>query len=73
MMVYCRYQTGALTPLMRWISQAMHRAAAPPRQPRPVARVDPVVGQGNNNVVAAAAGNLLFFSLAYCIMLGVNC
>ncbi|XP_021723474.1 uncharacterized protein LOC110690883 [Chenopodium quinoa] len=49
------YQTGALTPLMRWISQAMHRAAAPPRPPRPAARVDPIVRQGDDNVAAAAA------------------
>ncbi|KAL2928823.1 Transport and Golgi organization protein 6-like protein [Bienertia sinuspersici] len=48
------YQNGALTPLMRWISQAMHRAAAPPRPPRPAARVDPVVRQGDDNVAAAA-------------------
>uniref|UniRef100_A0A7C9A331 Uncharacterized protein n=1 Tax=Opuntia streptacantha TaxID=393608 RepID=A0A7C9A331_OPUST len=32
------YQTGALAPLMRWLSRAMHRAAAPPQPPRPAAR-----------------------------------
>ncbi|KAG9449235.1 hypothetical protein H6P81_009200 [Aristolochia fimbriata] len=31
------YQTGVLTPLIRWLSQGMHRAAAPP-QPRPPVR-----------------------------------
>lgn len=46
------YQTGALAPLMRWVSQAMHRAAAPPR---PAARAEPIPGQGNENAVAAAA------------------
>ncbi|KAK9705860.1 hypothetical protein RND81_07G087700 [Saponaria officinalis] len=49
------YQTGALTPLMRWISQAMHRAAAPPRPARPAARGEPVVRPGNDNVAAIAA------------------
>ncbi|CAH8364287.1 unnamed protein product [Eruca vesicaria subsp. sativa] len=34
------YQTGALAPLIRWLSQGMHRAAVPPRAPRPAARVD---------------------------------
>ncbi|XP_057536477.1 uncharacterized protein LOC130814439 isoform X2 [Amaranthus tricolor] len=49
------YQTGALTPLVRWISQAMHRAAAPPRPPRPAAMVEPIVRQGDDNGAAAAA------------------
>ncbi|KAK9068312.1 hypothetical protein SSX86_012423 [Deinandra increscens subsp. villosa] len=31
------YQTGALAPFIRWLSQGMHRAAAPPQQPRPPA------------------------------------
>ncbi|XP_068643767.1 uncharacterized protein [Aristolochia californica] len=31
------YQTGVLTPLIRWLSQGMHRAAGPP-QPRPLIR-----------------------------------
>uniref|UniRef100_A0A7C9E2R3 Uncharacterized protein n=1 Tax=Opuntia streptacantha TaxID=393608 RepID=A0A7C9E2R3_OPUST len=50
------YQTGALTPLMRWVSQSMHRAAAPPRPPRPAARAEPGPRQGNENAVAAADG-----------------
>ncbi|XP_022135112.1 uncharacterized protein LOC111007171 isoform X3 [Momordica charantia] len=32
------YQTGALTPLIRWLSQGMQRAAAPP--PRPAVRAE---------------------------------
>ncbi|XP_011656964.1 uncharacterized protein LOC101222970 isoform X2 [Cucumis sativus] len=34
------YQTGALTPLIRWLSQGMQRAAAPPHPPRPGVRAD---------------------------------
>ncbi|XP_058113582.1 uncharacterized protein LOC131256647 isoform X2 [Magnolia sinica] len=33
------YQTGALTPLIRWLSQGMHRAGAPP-QPQAAARAE---------------------------------
>ncbi|XP_010688410.2 uncharacterized protein LOC104902356 isoform X2 [Beta vulgaris subsp. vulgaris] len=51
------YQTGALTPLMRWVSQAMHRAAAPPRPLRPAAMVEPIVRQGDDNAAVAAAGD----------------
>ncbi|XP_022555947.1 uncharacterized protein LOC106390067 isoform X2 [Brassica napus] len=29
------YQTGALAPFIRWLSQGMHRAAVPPRAHRP--------------------------------------
>ncbi|XP_004487987.1 uncharacterized protein [Cicer arietinum] len=36
------YQTGALTPIIRWLSQGMQRAAAPPRPPRPAARAENV-------------------------------
>ncbi|KAH0655032.1 hypothetical protein KY285_029914 [Solanum tuberosum] len=49
------YQTGALTPLVRWLSQGMQRAAAPPQPPRPAVRADNVPGagrQGNDNVAA---------------------
>ncbi|XP_073526323.1 uncharacterized protein [Phyllobates terribilis] len=49
------HQTGALTPIVRWISQAMHRAAAPPRPPRPAVRADPAAPQGNENVAPPAA------------------
>ncbi|XP_010447784.1 PREDICTED: uncharacterized protein LOC104730324 [Camelina sativa] len=35
------YQTGALAPFVRWLSQGMHRAAVPPPRPhRPAARAD---------------------------------
>ncbi|KAJ0250862.1 Transmembrane protein [Hirschfeldia incana] len=37
------YQTGALAPFIRWLSQGMHRAAIPPPPPRaqrPAARAD---------------------------------
>lgn len=52
-----RYQTGALTPLFRWLSQSMHRAAQPPHPPRPPVRAENAPGaarQGNEN--AALAG-----------------
>ncbi|GAB4838278.1 hypothetical protein Ancab_027806 [Ancistrocladus abbreviatus] len=47
------YQTGALAPLLRWLSQAMHRAAAPPRPPRPVARAEPPIQLENENIAPA--------------------
>ncbi|XP_022753422.1 uncharacterized protein LOC111301756 isoform X2 [Durio zibethinus] len=50
------YQTGALTPLIRWLSQGMQRAAAPPHPPRPAARAEnvPAAGrQGNENAALA--------------------
>ncbi|GAB2291428.1 hypothetical protein Dimus_025684 [Dionaea muscipula] len=47
------YQTGALAPLLRWISQAMHRAAAPPRAARPAARPNPALRPENENIAAA--------------------
>ncbi|KAL0872954.1 hypothetical protein Bca101_022659 [Brassica carinata] len=35
------YQTGALAPFVRWLSQGMHRAAVPPPRPQPpAARAD---------------------------------
>ncbi|XP_076913157.1 uncharacterized protein LOC143571680 [Bidens hawaiensis] len=48
------YQTGALAPLIRWLSQGMQRAGAPLQQPRPPAvRADnvpaPVARQENEN------------------------
>lgn len=45
-LVICRYQTGALAPLIRWMSRGMQRAAAPPQPPRPA--------DGANNIPAAA-------------------
>ncbi|XWS70990.1 hypothetical protein CRYUN_Cryun03dG0098400 [Craigia yunnanensis] len=50
------YQTGALTPLIRWLSQGMQRAAANPHPPRPAARAEnvPAAGrQGNENAALA--------------------
>ncbi|XWS52274.1 hypothetical protein CRYUN_Cryun11dG0054400 [Craigia yunnanensis] len=50
------YQTGALTPLIRWLSQGMQRAAAPPHPPRPAARPENVPAaerQGNENAALA--------------------
>ncbi|XP_030456383.1 uncharacterized protein LOC115677369 [Syzygium oleosum] len=53
------YQTGALAPLIRWLSQGMQRAAAPPHPPRPAVRAEndpPAAGQGNENRPLAADG-----------------
>ncbi|GLT76386.1 hypothetical protein SLA2020_480500 [Shorea laevis] len=50
------YQTGALTPLVRWLSQGMQRAAAPPHPPRPAVRAENVpaeAGHGNDNAALA--------------------
>ncbi|XP_020533583.1 uncharacterized protein LOC105644676 isoform X3 [Jatropha curcas] len=49
------YQTGALTPLVQWLSQSMQRAAQPPRPPRPVVRADnvPAAARQNENVALA--------------------
>ncbi|XP_017226508.1 uncharacterized protein LOC108202561 [Daucus carota subsp. sativus] len=38
------YQTGALAPLVRWLSQGMQRAAAPPQPPRAAGRPDNING-----------------------------
>ncbi|KFK40291.1 hypothetical protein AALP_AA3G356000 [Arabis alpina] len=38
-MIYL-YQTGALRPLVQWLSRVLHRAAAPPRAQRNVVRAD---------------------------------
>lgn len=49
-LLICRYQTGALAPVIQWLSQGMRRAAAPPA--RPAARPDnlPAAGEpGNEN------------------------
>ncbi|KAG6649210.1 hypothetical protein I3843_07G192700 [Carya illinoinensis] len=46
------YQTGALTPIVRWLSQGMQRAAAPHHPPRPAVRAENVpaaAGQGVEN------------------------
>lgn len=55
---YCRYQTGALTPFIRWLSQGMQRAAGAQQPPRPAIRAENVpaaVRQGNENAAAAGA------------------
>ncbi|KAL2554129.1 hypothetical protein Fot_07748 [Forsythia ovata] len=45
------YQTGALAPLIRWLSPGMQRAAPPPQPPRPDV---PAAGrEGNENAYAA--------------------
>ncbi|XP_075509584.1 uncharacterized protein LOC142545999 isoform X3 [Primulina tabacum] len=41
------YQTGALAPVIRWLSQGMRRAAAPPQPPR--------AGEQADNIPAGAA------------------
>lgn len=54
-----RYQTGALAPLIRWLSHGMQRAAAPPRPPRPAAAVAenvPLVAEGQGNENATLPG-----------------
>ncbi|GAA0174645.1 hypothetical protein LIER_27988 [Lithospermum erythrorhizon] len=52
------YQTGALAPLVRWLSRGMQRAAAPPPQPpRPAVRADnPAAGRQGNEDAALADG-----------------
>lgn len=60
-----RYQTGALTPIIRWLSQGMHRAAAPPPPPRPAARADnvPAARQGVDNAAPAGMISLHFMCM----------
>ncbi|KAI4344458.1 hypothetical protein L6164_011683 [Bauhinia variegata] len=49
------YQTGALTPMIRWLSQGMQRAAAPPQPPRPAVRAEnvPAARLGINDAAPA--------------------
>lgn len=49
------YQTGALTPLLRWLSQSMQRAAQPPR---PAVRAEnvPAAERQGNDVAEGQAG-----------------
>lgn len=51
------YQTGALTPIIRWLSQGMQRAAAPPHPPRPAPRAEnvPAARQEGDNAAPAEA------------------
>ncbi|KAJ4913572.1 hypothetical protein Rs2_08193 [Raphanus sativus] len=46
------YQTGALAPFVRWLSQGMHRAAVPPPRPQP-----PVAARADNDPAAAVPLN----------------
>ncbi|KAF8113753.1 hypothetical protein N665_0046s0098 [Sinapis alba] len=43
------YQTGALAPFVRWLSQGMHRAAVPPPRPQP----QPPAARADNDPAAA--------------------
>ncbi|CAK7345740.1 unnamed protein product [Dovyalis caffra] len=52
------YQTGALTPLVRWLSQSMQRAAAPPRPPRPAVRAENADAAMQNENIALAEGQV---------------
>ncbi|XP_054820889.1 uncharacterized protein LOC129319834 [Prosopis cineraria] len=49
------YQTGALTPIIRWLSQGMQRAAAPPHPARPAVQAEnaPAARQGIDNAAPA--------------------
>ncbi|RDX82008.1 hypothetical protein CR513_37249, partial [Mucuna pruriens] len=49
------YQTGALTPIIRWLSRGMQRAAAPPHPPRPAARAENVAAPRQEGDNAAPA------------------
>ncbi|KAG2692018.1 hypothetical protein I3843_08G032800 [Carya illinoinensis] len=48
------YQTGALTPIVRWLSQGMQRGAAPPHPPRPPVRAENVPAAARQGVENAA-------------------
>ncbi|XP_065850879.1 uncharacterized protein [Euphorbia lathyris] len=50
------YQTGALAPLVQWLSQSMQRAAQPPRPPRPAVRAENVPAGARNENVALGEG-----------------
>ncbi|KAG5242887.1 hypothetical protein OIU77_029984 [Salix suchowensis] len=50
------YQTGALTPLVHWLSQSMQRAAVPPLPPRPAVRVENAGAARQNENIALAEG-----------------
>lgn len=64
-----RYQTGALTPIVRWLSQGMQRAAAPPHPPRPAARAENVPAPRQEADNATPAGmiwtNTMIYSFLY--------
>lgn len=48
--ISCRYQTGAITPLLRWLQRAGGAAARPPQAPaRPENRA-PLAAQNDGNV-----------------------
>lgn len=56
-----RYQTGALTPVIRWLSRGMQRAAAPPHPARPAARAENVPAPRQEGDNAAPAGMICTF------------
>ena len=62
-----RYQTGALTPIVRWLSQGMQRAAAPPHPPRPAVRAENVAAarQGVENVAGAGIFRFVYAILEF--------
>ncbi|KAI5082989.1 hypothetical protein GOP47_0002732 [Adiantum capillus-veneris] len=47
------YQTGALSPLLRWISQSAQRAMMPPQQQQPARAVPAERGLGQGGIAAA--------------------
>lgn len=63
-----RYQTGALTPIIRWLSQGMQRAAAPPHPPRRAARAEnvPAARQGVDNAAPAGIIGFHFMHMLSC-------
>lgn len=60
-----RYQTGALTPIVRWLSQGMTRAAAPPHPPRPAVRAENVPAAGRLGAVNAAVAGKKHVSVTF--------
>lgn len=52
-----RYQTGALAPFVRWLSQGMHRAAVPPPRPQPPPAAAAAARADNDDPAAAVPLN----------------
>nr|VDC74259.1 unnamed protein product [Brassica rapa] len=51
------YQTGALAPFVRWLSQGMHRAAVPPPRPQPPPAAAAAARADNDDPAAAVPLN----------------